>query len=466
MAQAPDLTWNHSGRPLTGLLPITREYDDYSFCVLGGVSVAEMHESFGRHPVVACAERIGHDLAEIAAVSVEFMSADEKAAALVALSTAADQAAALRLRLLASADDVAADTGARDAGAWLAHETRRDRHEQQRDLRLGTALAARWHRLGDGLAAGAVNLAQARVITHALDQLPDDVPADIVVLAEEQLVEYAAEFGPRDLRVLGRRILDVVAPEVAEAAEAKALEDEERRAAEQTTLTLTPCGDGTTRLRGRLPDAAAHRLRTYLDAFTSPRQGASDPDARGPLHRLRGEALCALLEHLDPKQLPAHGGDATTVMVTMTLDQLRSDLAAAGLISSDDHRVSAGEARRLACTAGIIPVVLGGNSEILDLGRTSRLFSPPQRKALRLRDRRCRARGCDVPATWCEAHHLRPWALGGLTDLDDGILLCGFHHHRAHDPAYLVERQADGDLLFVRRRTGGPTRPKSSGVGG
>jgi hypothetical protein len=73
--------------------------------------------------------------------------------------------------------------------------------------------------------------------------------------------------------VLGRRILDVVAPDVGEAAEARALEAEERRAAERTTLTLTPCGGGTTRLSGRRPDAVAHRLATYLDAFTSPRQG-------------------------------------------------------------------------------------------------------------------------------------------------------------------------------------------------
>ena len=412
--------------------------------------MAVMPEAFGAHPVVACAERVGQELAEIAEVPVELMSAADKAAALVAVSTAADQAAALRLRLLASADDVAADAGARDAGAWLAHQTRRDRGEQQRDLRLGEALAQRWQRVGDGLARGVVNLAQARVIAHALDQLPDDVPADIVAMAEQQLVAYAAEFGPRDLRVLGRRILDVVAPEVAEAAEAKALEDEERRAAEKTTLTLTPMGDGTTRVRGRVPDAVAHRLRTYLDAFTSPRQGSSE--APGPIARRRGQALGALLEHLDPRRLPAHGGDATTVMVTMTLDQLRADLATAGLISSDDLRITAAQARRLACTAGIIPAVLGGRSEILDLGRTQRLFNSAQRKALRLRDRTCRARGCTIPATWCEAHHLKPWALGGETNLEDGVLLCSFHHHRAHDPTYDTVREPDGDLTFHRRR--------------
>jgi hypothetical protein len=291
------------------------------------------------------------------------------------------------------------------------------------------------------------------VIAHALEELPADVPAEVVAMAEAQLVEYAAEFGPVDLRVLGRRILDVVAPEVAEAAEARALEAEERRAAEHTRLTLTRCGDGTTRIQGRLPDAAAHRLATYLDAFTSPRQHASSGhvESPGPIERRRGEAFCALLEHLDPERLPDHGGDATTVMVTVTLDQLRAELSTAGVISSDDLRISAGELRRLACSAGIVPVVLGGRSEVLDLGRTSRLFSRAQRKAMRLRDRRCRARGCSVPATWCEAHHLRPWASGGATDLDDGVLLCSFHHHRAHDPTYAATRCSDGDVDFHRR---------------
>src|SRR3954452_15194473 len=362
-------TWpeTRSGRPLTGRLPITREDDVRPILCAGRCAVAVMPESFDAHPVAAFARRIRDDLADIAAVPVEMMAAADKATTLVAVSIAADELAALRLRLLAAADDVAAEVGARDAGAWLAHETRGDRSEQQRDLRLGRDLADRWRGVEDGLAPGTVNLAQTRVIVHALDQLPEDVPAESVARAEEQLVAYAADFGPRELRVLGRRILDVVAPEVAEAAEARALEHEERHAGEHLTLSLTAYGDGTTRLVGRLPDAAAHRLRTYLDAFTAPRQQSSDPLARAPLHRLRGEAFCALLEHLDPGRLPVHGGDATPVIVTMTLDQLRSPLSAAELISSDDLRITAGEARRLACTAGIVPAVLGGRSEVLDL---------------------------------------------------------------------------------------------------
>jgi hypothetical protein len=419
------------------------------------------------HPVLACVAQVSAELAAIAEVPVELMSREEKAAALVAASAAADQVEALRLRLLAASDDVAAEDGARDAGAWLAHEIRGDRSEQQRALRLGTALSERWREVGAALATGSVNLAQTRVIAHALDQLPDDVPIGVVSTAEAQLIAYAAEFGPRELRVLGRRILDVVAPEVGEAAEARALEAEERRAAELTTLTLTRCGDGTTRIAGRMPDASAHRLATYLDAFTSPRRvstgsttgGAGSTTGGGPIERRRGRAFCALLEHLDPAKLPAHGGDATTVMVTMTLDQLRRELATAGVIgvstgSTTEDRISAGELRRLACNAEIIPAVLGGRSEVLDLGRTSRLFSRAQRKALRIRDRRCRARGCTISATWCEAHHLKPWALGGATDLDDGVLLCSFHHHRAHDATYEMERCPDGDLELRRRRQG------------
>ena len=114
--------------------------------------------------------------------------------------------------------------------------------------------------------------------------------------------------------------------------------------------------------------------------------------------------------------------------------------------------MSAAQARRLACTAQIIPVVLGGKSEVLNLGRSRRLFSSAQRKAMAIRDRRCRAENCEIPAAWCEAHHAeRPWASGGRTDLKDGVLLCPFHHHKAHDPAWTAARLPSGDVRFRRR---------------
>ncbi|MGL5810133.1 MAG: HNH endonuclease signature motif containing protein, partial [Nocardioides sp.] len=105
------------------------------------------------------------------------------------------------------------------------------------------------------------------------------------------------------------------------------------------------------------------------------------------------------------------------------------------------------------CTAGIIPLVLGGTSEPLDLGRKQRLFTPAQRRAMAVRDRTCRAVGCDIPAPWCEAHHAKePWSRGGKTNLADGKLLCQFHHQRAHDPAYHHAELPGGDVRFHRRR--------------
>ncbi|WP_457208669.1 DUF222 domain-containing protein, partial [Nocardioides sp. P5_C9_2] len=160
--------------------------------------------------------------------------------------------------------------------------------------------------------------------------------------------------------------------------------------------------------------------------------------------------FCALLEHLDPTRLPVHGGTATSVIITMDLEALKTGLGVATTSTGD--RITAAEARRLACTAKIIPAVLGGTSEILDLGRSQRLYQAAQRRAMGLRDGGCRAEGCDIPAAWCDAHHLTPWSQGGNTDLEDGVLLCSHHHHRAHDDRYLHDRLPNGDLRFHRRR--------------
>jgi hypothetical protein len=136
--------------------------------------------------------------------------------------------------------------------------------------------------------------------------------------------------------------------------------------------------------------------------------------------------------------------------VTIDLETLQSRLSGVGLVGEEP--ISAAHARRLACTAQILPVVLSGKSDVLDLGRARRLFSPAQRKAMAVRDRRCRAENCEIPAAWCEAHHAaKPWNENGRTDLNDGVLLCSFHHHRAHDPAWTAARLPSGDVRYRRR---------------
>lgn len=207
-----------------------------------------------------------------------------------------------------------------------------------------------------------------------------------------------------------------------------------------------------TTIHGLVPDAVAHRLRTCLEAYAQPRKMAYQADGRRIPHpKLMADGLRDLLEGLDTSRLPHHGGDATTVFVTMTLDQLRAELAAVGLGLGGDTILTASEARRLACQAAIIPVVLGGASEILDVGRAHRLHTPIMRKALRLRDRGCRAEGCQVPATWCQAHHLDPWGRGGRTSVERGALLCAHHHRCIHDPTYDHSPLPSGEIRFHRR---------------
>jgi hypothetical protein len=408
-----------------------------------------------QHPVLGCVVALEGALDEVAEAQPVYLSVSDKAEALRRLAVAEARVTELRLRVLAAAGDVAEEAGARDVAAWYAAETRTEPEVARADLRLARALDADRLGVAAAVVAGRCSVAQARVIVRALAELPARIEAETVARAEATLVEHAERFAPGPLRRLGRRILDVVAPEVAEAEEARRLEAEERHAWERTRLGLRRLGDGTTRLTGLLPDAAAVRLRTYLEAFASPRQDRSEaplaPVDRVPYPRRLGQAFCALLEHLDPHQLPAHGGDATTLVVTMTLDQLRAGLAVAGILDAEGTAISAGQVRRLACTAQIIPAVLGGESEVLDLGRTQRLFSKPQRRAMRLQHPHCRAEGCTIPAAWCEAHHLTPWAHGGRTDVADGVLLCSRHHHRAHDTRYATHRMPNGDLRFHRR---------------
>ena len=178
---------------------------------------------------------------------------------------------------------------------------------------------------------------------------------------------------------------------------------------------------------------------------------AGEGGERKPYPRRLAAAFCSLLERLPTGVVPDQGGSAATLVVTIDQDKLAHDLGVARL--STGGAISVGEARRLACSAGILPMVLGGQSRPLDVGRTKRFHTPAMRKALAVRDRECRASGCDIPAAWCEAHHVIPWAESrGPTSVDDGLLLCSFHHHRAHDRGYETDRLANGDVRFHRRR--------------
>jgi hypothetical protein len=126
------------------------------------------------------------------------------------------------------------------------------------------------------------------------------------------------------------------------------------------------------------------------------------------------------------------------MIVRIPLESLQTGVGT-GQIDGIRAPVSAGTARRLAADADLIPVVLGGSSEVLDFGRTRRLFTRPQKLALAERDGGCAWTGCPHPPSYTEAHHIRWWtAHYGTTDLNNGILLCSTHHHRIHNNGWQI----------------------------
>jgi len=247
--------------------------------------------------------------------------------------------------------------------------------------------------------------------------------------AEATLIEMADQFPAYLLRKLGDRILAHVAPEIAEQADEAALRRAETRAHRRRSLTLSLPVDGMVRLSGLLGVEEAAIVGAALQPLSGP-----IPDDDRSVPERRADALvdiCRLA--LRTGELPHDGGEPPQLAVTVKFDPLTATFGPGQL--PDAERVSAETARRLACDAQILPIVLGGASQVLDAGRARRLATGPLRRALTVRDGGCAFPGCDRPARWTDAHHLIPWSEGGATSLDNLVLLCRHHHRTIHDPA-------------------------------
>lgn len=254
------------------------------------------------------------------------------------------------------------------------------------------------------------------------------------------------------------------------------LREQESRAERDTFLRMQDNGDGTWSGHFTLPDLEAHLLKHWLERYSSPRRtsrrtaadGTSetvedvtvvDSGLIGPVQRTyaerMGDAFRELVGHLptemsDEQLAKARfGTNGVTLVVTVEEQTLRSGLGTATLDTGAE--ITAAQARRLACEAGVLPLVLGGESVPLDLGRTQRLFTRHQAHALSVRYDACAADGCDRPFAWCELHHLRPWSADGPTDLDNAVPLCGHHHRRIHDPLYHWQLTPEGTITFQHR---------------
>ena len=388
------------------------------------------------------------------------------------LTRAEARLAEVALRVLREADrqSVGADVGATNTPAWWAHVTGQRVAAARAAARLADQLDQDHEPTRAALAAGRIGVEQARVIVAAVDELPSDLLGpELVADAETHLVALAdldgeSRLDPKALRVAGRKILEVVAPDLAEQHERKVLEAEEREATASAYLYLRPDGHGSVHGRFRIPVLHGEILAKHLAAVAAPRHqrasGASDNGAvqagSAVARPLRlGRAFCEYLETRETATdgSPKAGGMAATVVVTMTLEQLLGGLEGSekGALLDTGETIPAGTARRLACEAGIIPAVLGSPSQPLDLGRRTRFHTEPQRIAMMLRDGGCAAAGCDWPPGMCHAHHLTAWSKGGGTSVASGVLLCPRHHAVAHDARYQLRIDKHGKVGFSRR---------------
>ncbi|WP_146765987.1 HNH endonuclease signature motif containing protein, partial [Micromonospora noduli] len=215
--------------------------------------------------------------------------------------------------------------------------------------------------------------------------------------------------------------------DIADAATQAALDAEARRATRDRHLTLSEQTDGRLRLTGTLDTETAALFRAAIDPLSAP---SGLDDTRSPRQR-RHDALAEVCRlALRTGELPEHGGDPAQIVVTTSYEALTRQLSSGALDTGLSLTPEA--VRRLACDATLLPAVLGGTGQVLDVGRQRRLITGPLRRALVLRDRGCAFPGCDRPPRWCHAHHIHHWADGGPTSLSNAVLLCGHHHRHVH----------------------------------
>ncbi|HSV68413.1 MAG TPA: DUF222 domain-containing protein [Mycobacteriales bacterium] len=329
--------------------------------------------------------------------------------------------------------------------AWLRDALLVRPGEAGRLLQLATALDGDLPETAAALSDGAIGVEHARVVAEAIRALPAETPAETRVAAERELIRRSATVDPDAVALLGRRVLDVVDPDGSAELQAQQVEREAAAAYARRDLRISPAGPGLKRICGFLDTEGAETLRVALDPLAAPRP--ADPENGVRDERSHGQRMADALVDLAERSLrmgdlPDNGGERPTLVVTMPYDKLAA-ATGVGILDNGDI-LPASQVRRLACDAHIIPAVLGGESQVLDLGRGSRHYAGAARRAIILRDRGCVFPGCDRPYQWCQVHHCTHWANGGRTDQNNGVLLCGHHHRAIHHNGWDVRIADDG----------------------
>ncbi|SDK78321.1 protein of unknown function [Lentzea albidocapillata subsp. violacea] len=283
------------------------------------------------------------------------------------------------------------------------------------------------------MAEGALSGDHISAVAEVMKALPPE--------AEQPVVEFAQAHEPSAVRAFGKELAYRLYQQDEEPGDVI----EPVRPANR--LRMEWKGDQL-EVSARLDKIAGAKFEAMIDPLAKPRPTTPEegPDVRSRAER-EGDAFADLIDlMLRADRLPEHGGEPVTLTLTMSY----ADLAAqTGVAVLDNHvRVPATLVRRLACNAGVIPVVLGGRSEPMDIGRKARTFPASIRRLLVARDQGCTFPGCDRPPKHCDAHHLRFWSAGGETSVDNAALLCRHHHTLIHQSDWEVKLH-DGTPTFI-----------------
>ena len=329
-------------------------------------------------------------------------------------------------------------------GATAEHYGRGPKRWLVEDLYMAGPEAGRYVQLAQWLdefpltrqafAAARLSTAHAAEICKSLRWLPTEYRDQV----EPQLVEYALCCRPEEIAAFVEALLDALGRD--KAADVR----RERRYAERG-IDIGTTMHGQRTIVGTLTPEVGEKLERAL-ALAAKRVGADDDRTlRQRQHDALGDLADAYLAH---QQNPSFDGAPRTVIVTMDLETLENQLREKWLSLPDGAQISAATVRRLACDAEVIPVVLGSNSEILDVGQANRAFTAAQRRAAYLRDgRRCAFPGCRGQVV--ELHHIWWRSRGGPGSLDNAAWLCSFHHRLVHEGGWTVQRTTAGDYVWT-----------------
>ena len=263
-------------------------------------------------------------------------------------------------------------------------------------------------------AAGVVSESRVRLLAQAQALAPEQFAQDEASL----LAQVAAAPSKRAPQVLAewKRQTDPVGAEA-----------EAERLFGLRTLQISPAWSGMVHLSGDLDPESGLTVMAALRALAEP--AALDPDdPRTPAQR-RADALTEICR----RYLHGDGSGSRRrpqVLVTIPWNTLQ---AGTGVVDTEAGPLSARSARRLTCDATVSRVLLDPESVPIEFGRATRVAPESLRRLLEARDQGCTHPGCDMPARWCDAHHLRHWADGGTTDPANLQLLCSRHHTAAHE---------------------------------